>query len=162
MFEYYPEWAARGVELAPLTMPVRRRRHVFPQLPEATFHRLPALLADALPDDFGNAVIDAWLARQGVGRGAATPLDRLAYMADRAMGALEFRPSRGPRHRTASAVELSDLDEVQRWLRGEARPAVQGRRSPGTALTRGLRTLVSRMLGGEVRRLEAKTPTMQF
>lgn len=59
-------------------------------------------------------------------------------------------------------VELSDLDEVQRWLRGEARPAVQGRRSPGTALTRGLRTLVSRLLGGEVRRLEAKTPTMQF
>ena len=109
VFEYYPEWAARGVELAPLTMPVRRRRHVFPQLPEATFHRLPALLADALPDDFGNAVIDAWLARQGVGRGAATPLDRLAYMADRAMGALEFRPSRGPRHRTTSAVELSDL-----------------------------------------------------
>ncbi|NIJ03855.1 HipA domain-containing protein [Frigoribacterium faeni] len=109
VFEYYPDWVARGVELAPLTMPVRRRRHVFPQLPEATFHRLPAVLADALPDDFGNAVIDAWLARQGVGRGAVTPLDRLAYMADRAMGALEFRPSRGPRHRTTSAVELSDL-----------------------------------------------------
>lgn len=59
-------------------------------------------------------------------------------------------------------VEMSDLDEVQRWLRGEARPVVQGRRSPGTALTRGLRTLVSRLLGGEVRHLEARTPTIQF
>ncbi|HYW30671.1 MAG TPA: hypothetical protein VE869_04120 [Gemmatimonas sp.] len=59
-------------------------------------------------------------------------------------------------------VEMSDLDEVQRWLRGEARPVVQLRRSPGTALTRGLRTLVSRLLGGEVRLLEARTPTVQF
>ena len=86
VFEYYPDWVARGIELAPLTMPVRTRRHVFPQLPEATFHRLPAVLADAMPDDFGNAVIDAWLVRQGVSRQQVSPLDRLAYMADRAMG----------------------------------------------------------------------------
>lgn len=59
-------------------------------------------------------------------------------------------------------IEMSDLDEVQRWLRGEARPAVQGRRNPGTAVGRGFRTLVSRLLGGEVRRLEARTPTMRF
>lgn len=59
-------------------------------------------------------------------------------------------------------VEMSDLDEVQRWLRGEARPVVQLRRSPGTAVSRGLRTLVSRLLGGEVRHLEARTPTTQF
>jgi len=114
VFEYWPDWVERGIELAPLTMPTRVRRHVFPQLPEATFHRLPALLADALPDDFGNAVIDAWLARQGVARSSATPLDRLAYMADRAMGALEFRPARGPRQRTTSAVELSALVEGAR------------------------------------------------
>ena len=59
-------------------------------------------------------------------------------------------------------LEISDLAEMQRWLRGEARPAVQGRRNPGTALTRGLRTLVTRLLGGEVRHLEARTPMMQF
>ncbi|WP_423917536.1 type II toxin-antitoxin system HipA family toxin [Frigoribacterium sp. 2-23] len=116
VFEYYPDWVARGIELAPLTMPIRTRRHVFPQLPESTFHRLPALLADSMPDDFGNALIDAWLARQGIRRGDVTPLDRLAYMANRAMGALEFRPSRGPRHRTASAVELSTLVEGARSL----------------------------------------------
>lgn len=54
-------------------------------------------------------------------------------------------------------IAMSDLDEVQRWLRGEARPAVQGRRNPGTALTRGIRTLVSRLLGGEVRHLEERS-----
>jgi len=109
VFEYYPEFAARGIELAPGIMPSNGGPYVFPRLPESTFHRLPALLADALPDDFGNALIDAWLARQGIRRVDITPLDRLAYMAGRGMGALEFRPSRGPRHRTSSAVELSDL-----------------------------------------------------
>ena len=109
VFEYYPEWKRRGIELAPGRMPRSGGPFVFPQLPEATFHRLPALLADALPDDFGNALIDAWLAQQGIRRDDITPLDRLAYMAGRGMGALEFRPSRGPRHRTSSVVELSDL-----------------------------------------------------
>ncbi|MDQ1570824.1 MAG: serine/threonine-protein kinase HipA [Actinomycetota bacterium] len=117
-FEYYPDWIARHVELAPLTMPARSGRWIFPTLPEATFHRLPALLADSLPDDFGNALIDAWLARQGVRREDMTPLDRLAYMASRAMGALEFRPSRGPRNRVSSAVELSDLVEGARAMLG--------------------------------------------
>lgn len=109
VFEYDPKWQARGVELAPLTMPIRQSTHVFPLLPEATFRRLPALLADALPDDFGNALIDAYLAREGVARAAITPLDRLAYMGKRGMGALEFRPTRGPRHRKATAVEIGEL-----------------------------------------------------
>jgi serine/threonine-protein kinase HipA len=108
-FEYAGSWSRRGVELAPGRMPPGRGPFVFPALPEATFHRLPALVADALPDDFGNALIDAWLAGQGVRAEQITPLDRLAYMAARGMGALEFRPSRGPRHRVPSAVELSDL-----------------------------------------------------
>ena len=59
-------------------------------------------------------------------------------------------------------LDISDLAEMQRWLEGEARPAVQGKRNPGTALTRGLRTLVSRLLGGEVRHLEARSSVMQF
>lgn len=57
-----------------------------------------------------------------------------------------------------STLDLNDLDEVTRWLRGELAPAVQGRRNPGTALTRGVRTLLSRLMGGEVRRLEARSP----
>jgi len=59
-------------------------------------------------------------------------------------------------------LEISDLAEMQRWLQGEARPAVQGRRNPGTALTRGVRTLVTRLLGGEVRHLETRTPVIRF
>ena len=109
VFEYDSKWQARGIELAPLTMPARQALHVFPLLPEATFRRLPAMLADALPDDFGNALIDAYLAREGVPKAAITPLDRLAYMGGRGMGALEFKPTRGPRHRKATAVEISQL-----------------------------------------------------
>ena len=109
VFEYDPKWQARGIELAPLTMPVSQSLHVFPLLPEATYKRLPAMLADALPDDFGNALIDAYMAREGVTKAAITPLDRLAYLGARGMGALEFKPTRGPRHRKATAVAISRL-----------------------------------------------------
>lgn len=109
VFEYDPKWQASGIELAPLTMPLGQALHVFPLLSEPTFKRLPAMLADALPDDFGNALIDAYLAKEGVPKEAITPLDRLAYMGERGMGALEFKPARGPRHRKATAIEISRL-----------------------------------------------------
>lgn len=108
-FEYAPKWRRGGIELAPLQMPVAQSLHMFPLLPEATYKRLPALLADALPDDFGNALIDAYLAREGMAKRAITPLDRLAYMAGRGMGALTFKPSRGPRNIKPTAVEIADL-----------------------------------------------------
>ncbi len=109
VFEYDPKWQPRGIELAPLTMPISESLHVFPLLPEATYKRLPAMLADALPDDFGNALIDAYMAREGVPKSAITPLDRLAYLGARGMGALEFKPARGPRHRKATAIAISRL-----------------------------------------------------
>lgn len=121
-FEYAPEFLATGVELAPLTMPRAQAAQpfAFPELPERTFHRLPALLADALPDDFGNALIEAWMAGQGVARDAITPLDRLAYMGRRGFGALEFKPVRGPAARRSSAIEMAELVEAARHaLRGE-------------------------------------------
>ncbi len=58
-------------------------------------------------------------------------------------------------------LSLSDLDEVERWLRGEARPAVRGQRNPGTALARGVRTLFVRLLGGDTRSYEARTDTFR-
>jgi len=140
VFEYEPTWARSGIELAPGVMPTSGGPYVFPTLPRDTFHRLPALLADALPDDFGNALIDAWLATHGVARDQVTPLDRLAYMAGRGLGALEFAPSRGPRHRKPSAVELSSLVEGARSLIAgefggdrETRDAVQGLIQVGTS-----------------------------
>jgi serine/threonine-protein kinase HipA len=108
-FEYAPKWMRKGIELAPLHMSIAQSVHLFPLLPEATYKRLPAMLADALPDDFGNALIDAYLAREGVSKAAITPLDRLAYMAGRGMGALTFKPSRGPRNIKPTAVEIADL-----------------------------------------------------
>ena len=69
--------------------------HVFPTLPVDTYHRLPALLADALPDAFGNALVEKELTSQGVRPSDISALDRLAYLGKRGIGALEFRPTRG-------------------------------------------------------------------
>ncbi len=110
-FEYAPSFVRSGIELAPLIMPLSAAREpfVFPALPEHTFLRLPGLLADALPDSFGNSLIDAWMAAEGVEKASITSLDRLAYMGKRAIGALEFRPSRGPSKGRATAIEMSEL-----------------------------------------------------
>lgn len=122
VFEYDPKFVKTGIELAPLAMPLAQARDpfVFPSLPELTYKRLPALLADALPDDFGNALIDAWMATQGVERESITTLDRLAYMSKRGMGALEFKPARGPAAKGSTALALADLiEEARRAVHGE-------------------------------------------
>lgn len=108
-FEYDGAWIESGVELAPIHMPLSSRIYLFPELPTATFYRLPAMLADALPDRFGNALVDAWMAEQGIEVSLITPLDRLAYASNRAMGALTFRPPVGPNSADQSAVQLADL-----------------------------------------------------
>lgn len=121
-FEFDPRFAASGIDLAPLAMPLAKAREpfVFTDLPEASFKRLPALLADALPDDFGNSLIDAWMAGKGVAKSAITPLDRLAYMGKRGMGALEFRPTRGPNVASQTAIKLSKLvDSARQAVHGE-------------------------------------------
>jgi serine/threonine-protein kinase HipA len=77
-FQYTPSWLKLGIELASLHMPLSDQIFIFPNLPEATFRRLPAMFADALPDDFGNALIDAWMAERGTAKADVTTLDRLA------------------------------------------------------------------------------------
>ncbi|MBE0587161.1 MAG: type II toxin-antitoxin system HipA family toxin, partial [Hydrogenophaga sp.] len=120
-FSYDPAWVKTGIELAPLQMPLAQASEpfLFAELPEATYKRLPALLADALPDDFGNALIDAWMAERGLRKEAITALDRLAYMGKRGMGALTFGPMRGPTPSKPTAIEMGRLVEA-------ARLAVQG------------------------------------
>ena len=123
VFEYEPNFVKTGIELAPLTMPLAKASEpfVFTDLPEQTYKRLPALLADALPDDFGNTLINGWMAAQGVERDAVTALDRLAYMGVRSMGALEFKPAIGPEAKDSMAIALADLVEGRRragdWVR---------------------------------------------
>lgn len=120
-FEYDKQFVRRNIELAPLQMPLVNAAEpfIFTSLPEATYKRLPAMLADALPDDFGNALIDAWMADRGVSKDRITTLDRLAYMGKRGMGALEFRPARGPHTSSSTAIDLARLVNT-------ARMAVQG------------------------------------
>lgn len=116
-FEYFPAFRESGIDLAPITMPIRSATEpfAFPDLAELTYRRLPGMLADALPDDFGNALIDAWMAWQGVNKSQITSLDRLAYMAKRGIGALEFKPARGPgRSKPTTAIKLSALVESAR------------------------------------------------
>lgn len=111
VFEYEREWTETGIDLAPTTMPTtgRTRSFVFPTLPPDTYHWLPSMVADSLPDDFGNALTTAYLANEGVSPDQITALDRLAYLGTRGIGALEFHPLRGPRTRKATAIELSEL-----------------------------------------------------
>ena len=105
--------------------------------------------------------------------GRLMPLGSYVRFADaRAASELPYLPAlaappRGRKSYVAVQAELqtldvSDLDELERWLRGEVAPAVRGKRSPGTALTRGVRSLASRLLGGEVRRLEAKSRAVTY
>ena len=108
-FEYAPAFIVSGIEVAPLTMPLAARVYEFPQLARATFHGLPGLLADSLPDTFGNTLIDAWLATQGRAPESFNAVERLCYIGARGMGALEFRPAIGPRPQRASRIEVDAL-----------------------------------------------------
>ncbi len=92
-FEYDRAFASSGIEVAPLTMPLSRRLYSFPSLNPETFHGLPGLLADSLPDRFGNALIDAWLARSGRTPESFNAVERLCYTGSRGMGALEYAPA---------------------------------------------------------------------
>ncbi|MDD2274148.1 MAG: type II toxin-antitoxin system HipA family toxin [Desulfuromonadaceae bacterium] len=114
VFAYYPNFLKLGIELAPVMMPLSFEPYVFPFLPERTYRHLPALLADALPDDFGNSLVDAWMAQKGVSKESITALDRLGYMGKRSMGALEFKPSRTKVTSSRTAIDLSKLVDVAR------------------------------------------------
>ena len=135
-FAYTSEFAVAGIEPAPLHMPVRQDWvYLFTDLPDGTYRRLPALLSDALPDDFGNALINRWMADRGIAADDVTALDRLAYMSKRAMGALTFRPVRGPATQKPTAIVLSDLVE-------QARRAVAGHLDDDEHANAALRSII--------------------
>ena len=105
-FEYDGDFARSGIEIAPLTMPLASTVYRFPVLGWDTFHGLPGLLADSLPDKFGSALIDAWLATQGRQPDSFNAVERLCYTGSRGMGALEFSPAKGPKARTSQKIQV--------------------------------------------------------
>lgn len=134
-FSYTPEFVSTGIEPSPLQMPLSNETYLFTDLPEQTYKRLPAMLSDALPDDFGNALINRYMADHGIEAPDVTPLDRLAYMSHRAMGALVFKPARGPRTQTPTSIELGSLVE-------QARQAVTGIVTDDAQANAALRSII--------------------
>ncbi len=92
-FEYDKDFLNSNIQVSPLKMPLSNRLYSFPTLDYQAFHGLPGLLADSLPDKFGNAVINQWLASLGKTERDFNVLDRLCYTGKRGMGALEFQPA---------------------------------------------------------------------
>lgn len=108
-FQYVPSFLTSGIQLAPLMMPLAERVYSFPELQHRTFRGLPGLLADSLPDRFGNNLINAWLARQGRTPGSFDAVERLCYTGQRGMGALEFKPAQGPNAQTSGPIQIAEL-----------------------------------------------------
>jgi serine/threonine-protein kinase HipA len=108
VFEYSPDFLSSGIEVSPLMMPLGSGRFAFPDLPRETFKGMPGLLADSLPDKFGNLLINQWLARQGRTPQSFDPVERLCYLGKRAMGAMEFQPTL----LTESPAETLHLDAL--------------------------------------------------
>ncbi|MCH8479611.1 MAG: HipA N-terminal domain-containing protein, partial [Wenzhouxiangella sp.] len=110
-FEYDVAFAQSGIQVSPIVMPLSRRIYRFPELSRQTFLGLPGLLADSLPDRFGNALIDAWLATQGRSAQSLNAVERLCYIGRRGMGALEFAPAIGPKAGNTARIKVDQLVE---------------------------------------------------
>lgn len=111
-FEYEPSFLITGLKVAPIMMPLTDEIYSFPSLPQRTFMGLPGMLAEALPDAFGRALLDSWLAAQG--RQDANPVERLCFQGQRSMGALEFIPSKERILNFQQAIEVGSLVEAAR------------------------------------------------
>lgn len=111
-YEYDPSFLASQIELAPLSMPLGPGVWSFPQLSRTTFKGLPGMLADSLPDKFGTALIDAWLVRNGRSVDDFSPVERLCYVGNRGMGALEFAPAIDTGDSSNSPLEIAQLVDL--------------------------------------------------
>ncbi|MBK7095323.1 MAG: type II toxin-antitoxin system HipA family toxin [Saprospiraceae bacterium] len=116
-FEYNPKFKTLGRDLSPLKMPVynNRNRFSFPELRKDknseydTFKGLPGLLADALPDKYGNQLINLWLAQQGRPQDSMNPVEMLCFIGTRGMGALEFEPAVLKENKRTFSIEIDSL-----------------------------------------------------
>jgi len=121
VFEFEPAFLRKGLDISPIHMGLEEARRgdgifSFPQLNRDTYLGLPGLLADCLPDKFGNSIIDAWLARQGRDAVDFNPVERLCYTGRRGMGALEFTPASIEKYDKSVPVEVADLVQLAQQI----------------------------------------------
>lgn len=108
-FEYDSEFLQAPVEPSPIKMPKNKSIYSFRELDKNTFKGLPGMLSDSLPDKYGNALIDVWLATQGRTSDSFNAVERLCYMGSRGMGALEFKPSSYKQKTSQTPIEVSEM-----------------------------------------------------
>ena len=113
-FMYDKKYLKSNIELSPITMPLSSQIYSFPNLNEKTFRGLPGMLADSLPDKFGNKVIDNYLAQDGRSIEELTAVERLCYVGKRGMGALEYIPQKG----FTAPDQSIDIDELAKLADG--------------------------------------------
>jgi serine/threonine-protein kinase HipA len=111
-FAYDRAFARSGIQVAPLKMPLGQDIYTFPELNPKTFKGLPGMLADSLPDMFGNALIDAWLAQQGRSADSVNAVERLCFMGSRGMGALEYEPAKSEIAHGDGTLEVDTLSRL--------------------------------------------------
>ena len=119
-FEYDPKFINTKTDLAPLKMPIinsMKRIFSFPELRDIkTFKGLPGLLADVLPDDYGNQLINSWLAQNGRPENSMNPVELLCFIGTRGMGALEFEPSQLNTTKRAFDIEVDNLIRISQKM----------------------------------------------
>jgi len=108
-FEYSKEFQHSGIELSPIMMPLSGKSYSFSELSLGTFKGLPGMVADSLPDKFGMKLIDQWLERQGREVESFSAVERLCYIGERGMGALEFRPTVGIKKEKTFDLQVDEL-----------------------------------------------------
>lgn len=118
-FKYDQSFLTSGIEIAPLMMPLRPEPYQFIELPLSEYYGLPPVFADSLPDAFGNTMIDRWMAQHGYEKNEVSPLDRLAYIGRRGIGALTYEPERGTGGRPTVLDMRQLVEEARRVVNGE-------------------------------------------
>jgi serine/threonine-protein kinase HipA len=108
-FEYDPVFLKSGIEIAPITMRTAKKTYSFSNLNKETFKGLPGMVADSLPDKFGNQLIDQWLERNGRSKESFSPIERLCYIGQRGMGGLEFSPTIGIKNEKTYTLQIDEL-----------------------------------------------------
>ncbi|HET8866003.1 MAG TPA: type II toxin-antitoxin system HipA family toxin [Gracilimonas sp.] len=119
-FEFDPSFKNSGADLAPLTMPIDGGRNIFtfPNIRKKensdldAFKGLPGLLADSLPDNYGNQLINVWLAQQGRPQDSMNPVEKLCFIGKRGMGALEFEPAQLQGNKQTFSIEVESLVQL--------------------------------------------------